>query len=553
MDSSPWLILRQAAEAVANSRPDDAHRLIAPLLEEGYRKAWRAARDVANGYCVRAMKALDRDNVDAAWDDLLAAESLNTGAKCAADLRQKLTRFGLVQARAALEAGDPATAGKVAARLRQRGVRHRDLPPIEDAVREWIAAAYKADRGDFLPAIDDLHGLRSRLPCPPDGLERFRAILHDRHARFVDAFSRAQQAAASRQWRDAVVAADEALAAAPEYHIARTLRTKAWQAVYPDAAAETGSYPSPANPAAAAPDDFAVTKSFPAAAIESSPAHGSAGFAAASPVLTVKSPRTAPRPVRAGPSASPYDPQWDRRDEPEPGSRAGDPSMGTSRGGSRERGSDRSSLPKRFLLWVDGVAGYLVCTTPRVTFGQAVLEGGPVDVPLVADVSRVHAELTRDGEGYLVESGKPAPVNGKEVARTVLVNGQEVSRSVLAAGDRVTLGSTCQFVFHKPVGISSTASLQITSGHRLILPVEGILLMSNDIILGPGPEAHVVVRSLHAAVILYRSKDGLGVRHAGKKFAVNDEQYLDRAPLPLPGSFDSDFVSFSVEPVGPRL
>jgi hypothetical protein len=202
---------------------------------------------------------------------------------------------------------------------------------------------------------------------------------------------------------------------------------------------------------------------------------------------------------------------------------------------------------------VDGVAGCLVCTSSRVTFGQAVLEGGPVDVPLVADVSRVHAELTRDGEGYLVESGKPAPSNGKEVARTVMVNGQEVARSVLAPGDRITLGSTCQFLFHKPVSISSTVSLQITSGHRLILPVERVLLMSNDVILGPGPEAHLVVKDLLEPVILFRSKEGLGVRYAGRKFAVNDQQFLDRAPLPLPSCFDSEFLSFSVEPVGPRL
>src|SRR5262249_20231061 len=89
--------------------------------------------------------------------------------------------------------------------------------------------------------------------------------------------------------------------------------------------------------------------------------------------------------------------------------------------------SDRGTLPvpKRFLLWVDGVGGYLVCPAPRVTFGLATPEG-PVDVPLYADVSRLHAEISRDGEGYVIESGKG-----------VLVNGKEVSRAVLAAGDRL--------------------------------------------------------------------------------------------------------------------
>src|SRR5262249_55615739 len=67
--------------------------------------------------------------------------------------------------------------------------------------------------------------------------------------------------------------------------------------------------------------------------------------------------------------------------------------------------SGNPALPKRFLLWVDGVGGYLVCLSHRVTFGQATSDG-PIDVPLFADVSRLHAEITRDGEGYVVESGK---------------------------------------------------------------------------------------------------------------------------------------------------
>ena len=47
---SAWLTLRQAREAVANDRPDEAHRLIEPLLAEGYRKAYRLARDVVKVY-----------------------------------------------------------------------------------------------------------------------------------------------------------------------------------------------------------------------------------------------------------------------------------------------------------------------------------------------------------------------------------------------------------------------------------------------------------------------------------------------------------------------
>src|SRR5947209_550451 len=46
--------------------------------------------------------------------------------------------------------------------------------------------------------------------------------------------------------------------------------------------------------------------------------------------------------------------------------------------------------PKRFLLWVDGIGGYLICPGPRGTFGPGAARGA-VDVPLLADVSRLHA------------------------------------------------------------------------------------------------------------------------------------------------------------------
>jgi hypothetical protein len=164
-----------------------------------------------------------------------------------------------------------------------------------------------------------------------------------------------------------------------------------------------------------------------------------------------------------------------------------------------------------------------------------------VDVPLFADVSRMHAELTRDGEGYVVESGKG-----------VLVNGKSSTRSLLTAGDRVTLGATCQFLFHRPVSISGTARLELTSGHRLPVAVDGVVLMANEVMLGPGPNSHIVLPGLPAPVLIYRSKDGLGVRVPGS-FRIDDRPYTDRAALPLPSVVSADAFTFAVEPVTGRL
>src|SRR5262249_14765432 len=73
----------------------------------------------------------------------------------------------------------------------------------------------------------------------------------------------------------------------------------------------------------------------------------------------------------------------------------------------------------RFLLWIDGVGGYLVCLGGRVTLGQATPDAY-VDIPLFADVSRHHATLTRETEGYVLEAVRPVQVNGRTLDKALL-------------------------------------------------------------------------------------------------------------------------------------
>ena len=82
------------------------------------------------------------------------------------------------------------------------------------------------------------------------------------------------------------------------------------------------------------------------------------------------------------------------------------------------RGADVTRQEGAFYLWIDGVGGYLVCLNNRITLGQATPDAA-VDVPLLADVSRLHATLTRDPEGYLLHALRPARVNGRTVGKGV--------------------------------------------------------------------------------------------------------------------------------------
>ncbi|HZT80893.1 MAG TPA: FHA domain-containing protein [Gemmataceae bacterium] len=195
---------------------------------------------------------------------------------------------------------------------------------------------------------------------------------------------------------------------------------------------------------------------------------------------------------------------------------------------------------ERLLLWIDGVGAYLVCLGPRVTIGQATADA-TVDVPLFADVSRLHAVLTRDGEGYLLEA-----------ARSVQVNGRPAEKTLLRSGDRIALGASCELSFRKPAAVSASARLDVTSGHRLPLAVDGILLMADTLLLGPGPQAHVEMPDLEKPVVLFRHKDGLGVRCPGA-LTINGERCKDRGLLGPHATVAGEEFAFAVEAVGARM
>jgi FHA domain len=195
---------------------------------------------------------------------------------------------------------------------------------------------------------------------------------------------------------------------------------------------------------------------------------------------------------------------------------------------------------QRFLLWVDGIGGYLVCLGERVTIGQATPDIY-VDIPLFADVSRQHAVLTRDAEGYMLEA-----------TRALQVNGHTVEKALLQSGDRITLGSSCQLQFRQPVPVSTSARLDLASGHRLPLTVDGVLLMADTLVLGPGSQVHVPMPDLEQPIVLYRHKEGLGVRYAGT-LNVDGQRCGERGLLRPNSTVTGDDFAFAIEPVGTGL
>jgi len=462
------LTARYVRDALKAGRPEDAERYLHPYLDPPHPSVAPLLKDVARVFATRGRQHLLAGQIDHGWDDLYAAETLNTGEPTVSELRIELTKAALANCRAALDAGDPVELLRRAKSLRDRRCNHPQLELLTDAGQSWVLAKEFADRGEFALARHAVDGVRRKMGFLPLGIERFSDILTNRHDQFTAAFARLTAAVDQRDWPAALRAAEEAVAAAPTHGDAKRLQHTVWTTVR-----------HAANP------DRPTTP------------------------LT-----------RPGKPAAPAD-----------------PASGTVTAGLSSVAGP--GLPKRFFLWVDGVGGYLVCLSARVTVGQAAGDT-PADVPVYADLARVHAEITRDAEGYLLAS-----------ARGVQVNGQPTDRKVLQPGDRVTVGATCQFVFRQPVPLVPTAVLELVSGHRFQVAVDAVILMAETLILGPGPDAHVVVPDADKNVILYRSKDGLGVRYDGD-FVVAGQAAQGRTALNVPGGVTADAVNFTVEPAGKK-
>lgn len=161
----------------------------------------------------------------------------------------------------------------------------------------------------------------------------------------------------------------------------------------------------------------------------------------------------------------------------------------------------KNGSANRFLLWVDAVGGYMVCLQDELTLGQAIPNAG-VDVPLLGDLSRRHAKIRREGEGYVLEPLADVRIEGKEITEPTLLND----------GEEIELGGSVRLRFRKPHALSATARLDFVSRHRTQPWADGVLLMAESCVLGPNWHNHVVCRDWPGDVVLYRDEAQLCCR-----------------------------------------
>ncbi len=191
----------------------------------------------------------------------------------------------------------------------------------------------------------------------------------------------------------------------------------------------------------------------------------------------------------------------------------------------------------RFLLWIDAVGGYWVCGGDEVVLGQPSPDND-VDVPILGDLSRRHAIVRRDGEGYLLQPLRDVRVNGQLVTTPVWLSNHCV----------IELGPSVQLRFSRPHPLSATARLDFVSRHRTTPAADAILLLAESCILGPQASSHVVCRDWSQEVVLHRQEETLRCR-GPQNLMIDGRPSGGRGELQFNSQVVGSDFSFSLEKV----
>lgn len=196
-----------------------------------------------------------------------------------------------------------------------------------------------------------------------------------------------------------------------------------------------------------------------------------------------------------------------------------------------------STAKNRLLLWVDAVGGFYVCQGKEIRVGQAV-PGSTIELPLLADLSRHHATIRRDEEGYMIE-----PI------RDVWLNHQKIDQvSWINDGSLIEMGPALKLRFRRPHPLSATARLDFVSNHRTQPTAAAVLLLSDTCVMGPSPHNHVVCRHWPHDVVLYRQHGGLQCR-SETAFEIDGTRYEHQGPLTTHSHVVGEQFSFSLEEI----
>lgn len=166
-------------------------------------------------------------------------------------------------------------------------------------------------------------------------------------------------------------------------------------------------------------------------------------------------------------------------------------------------------------LWIDRVGGFDVVESRRVTMGGP---GGqtPADIAVRCSWRSLVATIMRgtSGDALALESSGDGSQRSTDVA-VQLAADQWLPLTAMASSDCVDSAaeSAPRLRYRRPSPLSRSAVVTVAAPHRLVRPVDAVVLFDQTILVGPESFNHVSAPSLTSqGWVLFRRADQWWVR-----------------------------------------
>ena len=478
------LKIRDARRAMATGRWDEAAQLLQQSSLQEFWPAKKLASQLADQLLRRAGNHIAEGNSQAGWHDLQQATQLGGNDKTIDALRDAHFQRGIAMVRRCLQQGEPQLALEELDRLDKRQLNRLISRSYRLIARLLQRAKRQVSKGHLQDAANALH--RAQQLVSNDKSLRTALVAKEKAvrgwARQLQSLEiQLHQELGQEDWTKVLVTAEAMLELASDHGAARQARQRAWHAV-----------------------SVTTTLSYHPRGLSYHPR----GF----------STRETDRPEHRFTYA-----------------RQGSTNMRSGKVAMADASMNQQQSGRRLVAWIDTVGGYLLCLGDEISLGQRSPQGA-ADIPFLADLSRRHALIRRDGESYVIIPTHSVRVDGVKLTGPVVLRDQ----ALLQLGDMVRLR------FRRPHTLSATALLTPESHHRIDPAVDAIVLMSDSCILGPQENSHIRCRHWPGDLVLVRRGDQVRA-HTEMPLEVNGQPYNPHSCTIGIGRLENDVVGLSVE------
>lgn len=462
-------------------------------------------RQLTEALILRTNSAAETEDFPFAWQTLAHAASFADPRQqtLVSQTTRQLQSQTVNSADAVLQAGQVQQAAGLVKLLAERDLsnqKSKQIGSVADLLKSVDQLTLVGKLDESIEHLESAQGLYPNLP----GLQE-RLAEHQRQKQQLDSLTQSLQSAAlSCKWNEVGQLCDQILEIAPQHEIAVGAKRHAMQRVKRRTSVGSRLTNVPQSPK---PDDDLVIK----------PKSSGGGSASSTNSANVKDTAAI--------------------DSEAPASSASSDKVDSAL--EVEQDFSLAPLASSFLIWVDGVGGYLVCTKQINFIGQAT-EGSTVSIPLQADVRQRHARIETIAGQHLIQPLGPVAVAGRQVP---------VDESIaIKSGQLISLGDKVELSYRQEHPLSKSARLDFVSRHRTLPWSDGVILAGQSIILGPNPNNHVFCPGWKADLILFRRNDQWFAK-SKIGFCVDDQALANEEEIRFDSRLYGDSFSLKLEPV----